>query len=65
MLRAGEDVFLDDLKVSDIETALQKNIRIVKSNGVSLINVLCTDYVPVHEREVPYEQADSGDSRQA
>ncbi len=65
MLRAGEDVFLDDLRISDIESALQKNIRIVKSNGVSLINVLCNDYVPVHEREVPYEQADSGDSRQA
>ncbi|MCR5431270.1 MAG: DUF512 domain-containing protein [Lachnospiraceae bacterium] len=65
MLRAGEDVFLDDLRVCDIESALQKNIRIVKSNGISLINVLCTDYVPVHEREVPYEQADSGDSRQA
>ena len=65
MLRAGEDVFLDDLRIHDIESALQKNIRIVKSNGISLINVLCTDYVPVHEREVPYEQADSGDSRQA
>lgn len=65
MLRAGEDVFLDDLRIRDIETALQKNIRIVKSNGISLINVLCNDYVPVHEREVPYEQADSGDSRQA
>jgi len=65
MLRAGEDVFLDDMKISDIESALQKNVRIVKSNGVSLINVLCTDYVPIHEREVPYEQADSGDSRQA
>jgi len=64
MLRAGERVFLDDLTIDDIESALQKKIRIVKSNGISLINVMCQDYEPVHEREVPYEQADSGDSRQ-
>lgn len=64
MLRAGEDVLLDDINVSDIETALQKKVRIVKSDGISLINVMCRDYVPVHEREVPYEQTDSSDCRQ-
>ena len=33
MLRSGEDVFLDDVTVSDVQTALQVPIRIVKSSG--------------------------------
>ena len=33
VLRSGEDVFLDDLHVSDLEKALQVPIYIVKSSG--------------------------------
>ena len=37
MLRADEPVFLDDIKVSDVENALQVKVDIVKSNGQSLV----------------------------
>jgi len=37
MLRSGEDVFLDDLTVNDLEKALQIPIRIVQSDGESLL----------------------------
>lgn len=37
MLRSGEDVLLDDLTVKDIENALQTTVRIVKSDGMSLV----------------------------
>lgn len=63
MLRAGESVLLDDLTVADLEKALQIKIRIVKSTGISLLEVLDDNYCPVSTREVPYEQADSSDSR--
>jgi NifB/MoaA-like Fe-S oxidoreductase len=33
VLRSGEDVFLDDLHVPDLEKALQVPIYIVKSSG--------------------------------
>ena len=64
MLRAGESVLLDDLTVEDLQKALQTNIRIVKSGGSALIDVLCDDYTGSFEREVPYEQTDRGDCRQ-
>ncbi len=64
MLRAGESVLLDDLTVEDLQKALQTNIRIVKSGGSALIDVLCSDYTGNFKREVPYEQTDSGDRRQ-
>ncbi|MBO4506875.1 MAG: DUF512 domain-containing protein [Lachnospiraceae bacterium] len=64
MLRAGESVLLDDLTVEDLQKALQTKIRIVKSGGSALIDVLCDDYTGSFEREVPYEQTDSGDRRQ-
>lgn len=65
MLRAGESVFLDDLTVDDIQRSLQKNVRIVKSSGSALIDVLCVDYTGSSIREVPYEQTDSSNSRKA
>jgi len=37
MLRSGEDVFLDDLKISDVEKALQTRVGIVKSDGEALV----------------------------
>ncbi len=40
MLRSGEDVFLDDLTVSDVEKALQTRVGIVKSDGESLVHAV-------------------------
>ncbi len=40
LLRAGEEVLLDDITVKDIENALQKKIHIVKSNGTSLADFI-------------------------
>ncbi len=64
MLRAGESVLLDDLTVEELQSALQTNFRIVKSDGYALIDVLCSDYTGNFEREVPYEQTDCGDCRE-
>ncbi len=38
MLRSGEEVFLDDVTVSDMEKALQVKIDIVKSSGYDFVN---------------------------
>lgn len=40
LLRSGEEVLLDDITVTDIEKALQIEIRIVKSDGKSLIDTI-------------------------
>ncbi len=66
MLRMGESVLLDDITVEDIRKALQTDIRIVKSGGSALIDVLCSDYKGSYFREDlnTYEQTDRGDSRQ-
>ena len=40
MLRTGEDVFLDDFTVKDVEKALQVPVDIVKSSGQDLIDAV-------------------------
>jgi hypothetical protein len=40
MLRSGEDVFLDDMTVGQLEEALQTNIIIVESDGQSLVRAV-------------------------
>ncbi len=40
ILRSGEDVFLDDLTVSDVQNTLQVTVDIVKSNGYELVSSL-------------------------
>ncbi len=40
VLRSGEEVFLDDITVSEMQTALQVKVDIVKSNGQELMNKL-------------------------
>lgn len=40
MLRAEEDVFLDDFTVSDVENALQVRLDIVKSSGQDLLDAI-------------------------
>ena len=41
MLRSGEDVFLDDMTVSQVETALQVWLDIVKSSGQDFVKRVC------------------------
>lgn len=40
MLRSGEDVFLDDITVSDAEKALNIKIRVVENTGEDLLSAL-------------------------
>lgn len=40
MLRSGEEVFLDDISVSDVEDALQVKVDIVKSSGQDFIQAI-------------------------
>lgn len=40
LLRNGEDVLLDDMTVSNIERSLQTKVRIVQSDGKSLIDAI-------------------------
>lgn len=40
LLRSGEDVLLDDVRVKDIEETLQIPVRIVQSDGKSLVNAI-------------------------
>ncbi len=41
MLKADEDIFLDDLSVNDISKALQREVYIVQSNGMDFLNKVC------------------------
>ena len=54
MLRSGEDVFLDDLTVADVEKALQVKIRIVKSSGHDFVQSIL---YPQQEEEPEEEEA--------
>ena len=40
ILRSGQDVFLDDITVSELETSLQVGINIVKSSGRAFVEAL-------------------------
>ena len=43
VLRSGEDVFLDDMTVKELEKALQVPINIVKSSGHEFVKVILGD----------------------
>ena len=40
MFRSGEEVFLDDVTLSELEEALQVKVDIVKSSGQDLIEAM-------------------------
>ena len=40
MLRSGEDYFLDDVTVGDLEKALQVKVDIVKSSGHDFVHTV-------------------------
>ena len=51
LLRSGEDVFLDDIRVNELETRFQIPIRIVEENGADFVTaVLERDVEPAHRR---------------
>lgn len=43
LLRSGEDVFLDDVTLAQVENALQVKVDIVKSSGQDLVSCLLND----------------------
>ena len=51
MLRSGEDVFLDDVTVGDVEKALQVKIRIVKSSGHDFVRAILHPELEAEEEE--------------
>lgn len=66
MLRSGEDVFLDDLTVKELEQKLQVPIRIVDSAGEDFVNaVLGNGSGGNKKRRQMYEQTDRSDCGQA
>ena len=40
LLRSGEEVFLDDMTLDELKTALQVEIDIVKSSGQDLLEAM-------------------------
>ncbi len=66
MLRDGEEVFLDDITVSDLEKELGVQIIITDREGESLVDaVLDPDPGRKRKRRQNYEQTDRGHSGQA
>lgn len=43
MLRDGEEVFLDDITLSDVKASLQVEVNVVKSSGQALIDAILND----------------------
>lgn len=59
MLRAGENVFLDDVTVEELEQALDVQIQVVDQDGASLVRAVTEDTVTNnHKRRQIYEQTD-------
>ena len=46
ILRSGEDVFLDDMRVGELEKALQVPINIVKSSGNDFVKTILGERLP-------------------
>lgn len=60
MLRAGENVFLDDITVEEAEEKLGVKITVVNEDGASFVHAVADDIVlENHKRRQIYEQADS------
>ncbi|MBR4776578.1 MAG: DUF512 domain-containing protein [Lachnospiraceae bacterium] len=43
-LKTGEDIFLDDMPLEELEKTLQKKVRIVKSSGSAFVGSFMKDY---------------------
>lgn len=66
LLRSGENVFLDDVTVEEVEEELRVPVKIVEEDGASLIAAaLEKDAGRAHRRRQMYEQTDCSDCRKA
>ena len=64
MLRAGENVFLDDYTVEELEQELGIPVAVADSSGRDLVEtVLYKKKVEKHKRRQLYEQTDSSNCR--
>lgn len=62
MLRQGENVFLDDVTVEELEQVLKVSIGVVDEAGEEFVKaVVEEDAVMTHRRRMMYEQTDSSD----
>lgn len=57
MLKAGEDVFLDDMTLSELSEKLGVPVRRVPNTGEALCAALLGEEAPAHDGQNPYEQA--------
>ena len=62
MMRAGEQYFLDDVTISQLQKELGIKVTIVPSDGESLLRAILGEELITGGRQL-YEQADRGDSR--
>ena len=62
MMRSGEQYFLDDVTVKELEQELGIRVTIVPSDGESLLKAILGEELIVGGRQL-YEQTDRGDSR--
>ena len=64
MLRAGENVFLDDMTVEELEQVLELSIAVADAGGEDLVKtILHKKKVEKHKRRQLYEQTDSSNCR--
>lgn len=62
MLRAGENVFLDDVTVEEVEEQLGVPVAVVDEDGASFVHALTEkEIVKNHKRRQIYEQTDCSD----
>ena len=60
LLRSGENVFLDDVTVEQVEEQLKIPVKIVEEDGASLVSAfLEKEAGKAHRRRQMYEQTDS------
>lgn len=59
MLRDGENVFLDDVTVEELEKELSVSICVVDEGGSALVRCILGEQELTHKRRTMYEQADS------
>ena len=66
MLRAGENVFLDDVTVEMVEKELGVPVAVVDEDGASFVRALTQKKISKnHKRRQVYEQADCSDCGKA
>ena len=66
LLRSGEEIFLDDKTVEEIEQELGVPVKIVEESGADFVTaVLEQDTERTHKRRTMYEQTDCSNSWQA